>query len=83
MTHHNPFIKGLTFTVLMLLGGVASAQVVIEGNVYGGGNIGQVVAYGFYHLDGKGNKSIDPFKVTEFAPLIGEEDGALHAGIRW
>ena len=44
MTHHNPFIKGLTFTALMLLGGVASAQVVIEGNVYGGGNIGQVSA---------------------------------------
>jgi len=26
---------------------------------------------------------VDVFKVTEFAPLIGEEDGALHAGIRF
>ena len=36
------------------------------------------VAYGFYNLD-----HIEPFKVTEFVPLNGEEDGALHAGIRW
>ena len=36
------------------------------------------VAYGFYNLD-----HIDTFKATEFRPLIGEEDGALHAGIRW
>lgn len=36
------------------------------------------VAYGFFNLD-----HIDTFKCTEFAPLIGEEDGALHAGIRW
>ena len=36
------------------------------------------VAYGFYNLD-----HIDTFKATEFAPLIGEEDGALHAGIRF
>lgn len=36
------------------------------------------VAYGFYNLD-----HIDTFKATEFVPLIGEEDGALHAGIRW
>lgn len=36
------------------------------------------VAYGFFNLD-----HIDTFKATEFAPLIGEEDGALHAGIRW
>lgn len=26
---------------------------------------------------------IDVFKITEFAPLIGAEDGALHAGIRF
>ena len=36
------------------------------------------VAYGFWNLD-----HIDTFKATEFVPLIGEEDGALHAGIRW
>ena len=36
------------------------------------------VAYGFFNLN-----HIDTFKATEFVPLIGEEDGALHAGIRW
>lgn len=36
------------------------------------------VSYGFFNLD-----HVDTFKATEFAPLIGEEDGALHAGIRW
>lgn len=36
------------------------------------------VAYGLWNLD-----HIDTFKATEFVPLIGEEDGALHAGIRW
>lgn len=36
------------------------------------------VSYGFFNYD-----HIDTFKCTEFVPLIGEEDGALHAGIRW
>ena len=36
------------------------------------------VSFGFFNLD-----HIDVFKVTEFVPLIGEEDGALHAGIRF
>lgn len=36
------------------------------------------VSYGFFNLD-----HVDTFKAIEFAPLIGEEDGALHAGIRW
>ena len=36
------------------------------------------VAFGFWNLD-----HVDIFKVTEFVPLIGEEDGALHAGIRF
>lgn len=36
------------------------------------------VAYGFFNYD-----HIDIFKATEFVPLIGEEDGALHAGIRF
>lgn len=36
------------------------------------------VSYLFFNMD-----HVDVFKVTEFAPLIGEEDGALHAGIRF
>lgn len=36
------------------------------------------VAYGFFNMD-----HLNTFKATEFVPLIGEEDGALHAGIRW
>lgn len=36
------------------------------------------VSYVFFNFD-----HIDVFKVTEFAPLIGEEDGALHAGVRF
>jgi hypothetical protein len=36
------------------------------------------VAFGFWNLD-----HLEMFKVTEFVPLIGEEDGGLHAGIRW
>lgn len=36
------------------------------------------VSYGFFNLD-----HIEAFKMTEFVPLVGEEDGALHAGIRW
>lgn len=36
------------------------------------------VAYGFFNLD-----HIDVFSAMEFVPLFGEEDGALHAGIRF
>jgi hypothetical protein len=36
------------------------------------------VSYMFYNLD-----HVDVFKATEFVPLFGEEDGALHAGIRF
>lgn len=36
------------------------------------------VAFGFWNLD-----HIDMFDVLEFVPLVGEEDGALHAGIRF
>lgn len=36
------------------------------------------VSFGFFNLD-----HVDVFKVTEFAPLIGEEDGGLHAGVRF
>ena len=36
------------------------------------------VSFVFYNFD-----HLDVFRVTEFAPLYGEEDGALHAGIRF
>lgn len=36
------------------------------------------VSFLFFNYD-----KIDVFKVTEFVPLVGEEDGALHAGIRF
>lgn len=36
------------------------------------------VSYLFLNLD-----HVDVFKATEFVPLFGEEDGALHAGIRF
>lgn len=36
------------------------------------------VSYVFYNMD-----HLEIFKDIEFAPLDGEDDGALHAGIRW
>lgn len=36
------------------------------------------VSFLFFNLD-----HVDVFKIDEFVPLIGEEDGALHAGIRF
>jgi len=36
------------------------------------------VSFGFFNLD-----HVDIFKITEFVPLVGEEDGAIHAGIRF
>lgn len=36
------------------------------------------VSFGLFNLD-----HVDVFNITEFVPLIGEEDGALHAGIRF
>lgn len=36
------------------------------------------VSFNFFNLD-----HIDVFKATEFVPLFGEEDGGLHAGIRF
>lgn len=35
-------------------------------------------AFGFWNLD-----HVQTFKLTEFKPLYGEEDGALKAGVRW
>lgn len=43
-----------------------------EASLWGG------VAYGFWNLD-----HLEVFKATEFAPLFGEEDGGIHAGIRF
>lgn len=43
-----------------------------EASLWGG------VAYGFWNLD-----HVEVFKATEFAPLFGEEDGGIHAGIRF
>lgn len=36
------------------------------------------VSFGFYNLD-----HVDVFSILEFAPLLGEEDGGIHAGIRF
>ena len=36
------------------------------------------VSFGFFNLN-----HVEVFKITEFVPLIGEEDGAIHAGIRF
>ena len=36
------------------------------------------VSFLFFNFD-----KVVPFKITEFVPLVGEEDGALHAGIRF
>ena len=36
------------------------------------------VSFVFYNMD-----HVEVFKATEFVPLFGEEDGALHAGIRF
>ena len=43
-----------------------------EASLWGG------VAYGFWNLD-----HVEVFKATEFVPLFGEEDGGIHAGIRF
>lgn len=36
------------------------------------------VSFGFFNLD-----HVDIFNILEFVPLIGEEDGGIHAGIRF
>lgn len=36
------------------------------------------VSFGFFNLD-----HVDVFDILEFVPLIGEEDGGIHAGIRF
>ena len=57
------------------LGGPKFDRVLIKaatGAVWGG------VAYGFLNKD-----HVDVYNACEFVPLFGEEDGGLHAGIRW
>ena len=41
------------------------------------------ISFGFEHLDQNGEKTVDVFKITEFAPLWDEENGSLRAGVRW
>ena len=55
MTHHRNVIAGMALAALLCIGGSASAQVVIKGNVYGGGNIGEVVKSS---VDGTGNATV-------------------------
>lgn len=43
-----------------------------EASLWGG------VSFGFWNLD-----HVEVFNATEFAPLFGEEDGGIHAGIRF
>lgn len=70
--------EGVTFnndTTKDALGGDRFDNVLMkigEAALWGG------VAYGFFNLD-----HVDTFTAKEFVPLIGEEDGALHAGIRF
>lgn len=57
------------------LGGDMFDNVLVEAgekSLWGG------VSYGFYNLD-----HVEIFDALEFAPIIGEEDGALHAGVRY
>lgn len=57
------------------LGGPKFDRVLIKAGtmaLWGGG------AFGFMNKD-----HVDVFSMREFVPLFGEEDGALHAGIRW
>ena len=57
------------------LGGPKFDRVLMKaatGAVWGG------VAYGFLNKD-----HVDVYNACEFVPLFGEEDGGLHAGIRW
>ena len=46
--------KTFILTAMLLVSGMAQAQILIEGNVYGGGNIGEVVKT----TDGTGNTSV-------------------------
>lgn len=70
--------EGVTFndeTTKDALGGDRFDNVLMkvgESALWGG------VSYGFYNLD-----HVDIFDALEFVPLDGEEDGALHAGIRF
>lgn len=69
---------GITFnedTTKDALGGDSFDSQIYEAGEYA---LWGAVSYLFFNFD-----HVDVFKCTEFAPLIGEEDGALHAGIRF
>ena len=70
--------NGVTFgedSTKEALGGPKFDRVLMKAGTFalwGGG------AFGFMNKD-----HVDVFSMREFVPLFGEEDGALHAGIRW
>lgn len=75
---HHLLGEGVTFnedTTKDKLGGDRFDSVLIKAGLsalWGG------VSFGFFNLD-----HVDIFNILEFVPLIGEEDGGLHAGIRF
>ena len=75
---HHLLGSGVTFndeSTKDKLGGESFDSVLIKAglaSLWGG------VSFGFYNLD-----HVEMFKITEFVPLVGEEDGALHAGVRF
>lgn len=75
---HHLLGEGVTFnddSTKDKLGGEAFDSVLIKAALaalWGG------VSFGFFNLD-----HVEVFKITEFVPLVGEEDGAIHAGIRF
>lgn len=75
---HHLLGEGVTFnedTTKEKLGGDRFDSVLIKAGLsalWGG------VSFGFFNLD-----HVDIFNILEFVPLIGEEDGGLHAGIRF
>ena len=75
---HHLLGEGVTFnedTTKDKLGGDRFDSVLIKAGLaalWGG------VSFGFFNMD-----HIDVFDILEFVPLIGEEDGGIHAGIRF
>lgn len=75
---HHLLGEGVTFnedTTKDKLGGDRFDSVLIKAGLaalWGG------VSFGFFNMD-----HVDVFDILEFVPLIGEEDGGIHAGIRF
>lgn len=75
---HHLLGEGVTFnedTTKDKLGGDQFDSVLIKAGLaalWGG------VSFGFFNMD-----HVDVFDILEFVPLIGEEDGGIHAGIRF